>query len=53
MSANSMEKRVKTKMDINMDEKRVKTNMEINMDDIACSWLLHNHTLTGGFVEPW
>ena len=37
-------------MDGEMDEE---TNLDVRMDEIACSWLLHNHTLAGGFVEPW
>ena len=44
----AMENRMKMKVDDigEVDE-------EVKMDEIACSWLLHNHTLAGGFVEPW
>ena len=50
MSMNSMTMENREKVEGEMDGQ---ANLGVNMDEIACSWLLHNHTLTGGFVEPW
>lgn len=45
----AMENRMRMKVD-DIGEVEIE---EVKMDEIACSWLLHNHTLAGGFVEPW
>ena len=50
MSMNSMIMENRVKVDGKMDGE---VDLGVNMDEIACSWLLHNHTLTSGFVEPW